>query len=64
VISNRPQAESWGIWPVDPGPRGVELRDYPKLEKAGGIAPRGKWQFDKNNWWLEEHGLSTQEPLD
>ena len=55
-------ADKWGIWRVDPGPRGVELRDYDKLEKSGGIAPRGKWQFNKDNWWLEEHGLIMEAP--
>ena len=55
-------ADQWGLWRVDPGPRGVELRDYPKLESAGGIAPRGKWRFDKGNWWLEEHGLIMEAP--
>ena len=38
-------ADSWGIWTVDPGPRGVQLRDYSKLEKNNGVAP-AKWQFE------------------
>jgi len=54
-------AQQWGIWTKDPGPRGVQLRDYPALEKSGGVAP-AKWQFDKENWWLEEHGLIMEAP--
>lgn len=50
-------AEGWGLWREDPGPEGVRLSAYkPKLEATGGRAPAG-WQFDRNAWWLEEHGL-------
>ena len=35
-------ASSWGIWRVDPGPRGVYLKDWPKLAAQGGVAPH-KW---------------------
>ena len=52
---------SWGIWRVDPGPRGVRLGDYPRLDRSGGKAPAG-WQFDKGDWWLEEHGLIMEKP--
>mmetsp|Transcript_29391 Transcript_29391/g.78981 ORF Transcript_29391/g.78981 Transcript_29391/m.78981 type:complete len:209 (-) Transcript_29391:347-973(-) len=54
-------AQPWGIWRVDPGPMGVHLRDYPMLEKAGGRARSG-WEFDANDWWLEEHGLIMPKP--
>ena len=54
-------AESWGIWTVDPGPRGVRLPDYARLESNGGVAPAG-WKFDSNDWWLEEHGLIMEKP--
>jgi hypothetical protein len=54
-------AETWGFWPVDPGPRGVKLSAYDKLVAAGGIAPNG-WQFDAQSWWLEEHGLIMEQP--
>lgn len=54
-------ADAWGIWRVDPGPRGVRLRDFPRLESAGGIAP-AKWTFDSADWWLEEHGLIMEKP--
>ncbi len=26
-----------------------------------GVAPKG-WQFDKKDWWLEEHGLIMEKP--
>lgn len=52
----------WGIWKIDPGPRGVWLRDYESSLKAtGGKAPAG-WTFDPSNWWLEEHGLIMEAP--
>lgn len=60
-LSSGTGADSWGIWRVDPGPRGVQLRDYPRLEKNGGIAP-ARWEFDQSNWWLEEHGLIMEAP--
>ena len=53
-------AGDWGIWRVDPGPRGVQLRDYER-KLGGGVAPRG-WKFDKQDWWLEEHGLIMEKP--
>ena len=49
-------AQSWGLWPLDPGPRGVELNSYKRLKDAGGVAP-ARWKFDGTDWWLEEHGL-------
>ena len=54
-------AETWGLWPVDPGPRGVRLTGYSSLKEAGGMAPRG-WKFDNADWWLEEHGLIMEHP--
>lgn len=55
-------AKDWGVWEVDPGPRGVFLRDYEKYIKAkNDIAPAG-WRFDKDDWWLEEHGLIMEAP--
>ena len=54
-------AQTWGLWPVDPGPRGVWVRDYGDLLAAGGIAPAG-WQFEGDGWWLEEHGLIMEGP--
>jgi hypothetical protein len=54
-------AETWGLWPVDPGPRGVRLTGYASLKDSGGIAPRG-WKFNNADWWLEEHGLIMEQP--
>ncbi len=54
-------AEAWGLWPVDPGPRGVRLEDYEQLNAAGGVAP-AQWKFDSTDWWLEEHGLIMEKP--
>lgn len=54
-------ADTWGYWRVDPGPRGVTLARYERLKSAGGVAP-AKWQFDRGDWWLEEHGLIMESP--
>jgi hypothetical protein len=54
-------AQSWGLWPLDPGPRGVELNSYDQLKDAGGVAP-ARWRFDGKDWWLEEHGLIMEQP--
>ncbi len=55
-------AETWGLWRVDPGPRGVELGDYETLKAGGGVAP-AQWTFDGADWWLEEHGLIMEQPM-
>lgn len=54
-------AEEWGLWVRDPGPPGVRLGDFPKLQSEGGVAPAG-WKFDSKDWWLEEHGLIMEQP--
>lgn len=54
-------AEAWGLWTLDPGPRGVRLRNYEALVAAGGTAP-ANWSFDAGDWWLEEHGLIMEAP--
>ena len=55
-------ANEWGIWRVDPGPRGVRLEQYNSvLEKNKLIAPAG-WKFNPEDWWLEEHGLIMEPP--
>jgi hypothetical protein len=53
-------AEHWGLWRLDPGPRGVRLRDYAKLGEAK-VAPAG-WAFDSADFWIEEHGLLMERP--
>ena len=52
-------AETWGLWREDPGPRGVRLKSLDRLKD--GVAPAG-WHHDKNAWWLEEHGLLMESP--
>jgi hypothetical protein len=54
-------AQHWGLWPVDPGPRGVRLSGYDRLLNSGGVAPAG-WKFDPADWWLEENGLIMEQP--
>lgn len=54
-------AQSWGLWSVDPGPRGVWLKNYQQLESTNGLAP-ARWQFDSQDWWLEENGLIMEKP--
>src|SRR5215218_3681404 len=54
-------AQSWGLWRVDPGPRGVKLDRYERLKAAGGVAP-AQWKFDGTDWWVEEHGLLMEKP--
>jgi len=54
-------AQSWGVWRLDPGPRGVRLDSYERLKSAGGVAP-AQWKFDSSDWWLEEHGLIMEKP--
>lgn len=54
-------AETWGLWRQDPGPRGVWLRLFPKLQAVGGYGP-GNWKFDTNDWWLDENGLIMEPP--
>lgn len=54
-------AQSWGLWAVDPGPSGVRIRDYADLAANNGVAPEG-WQFDSAGWWIEEHGLIMEAP--
>jgi len=55
-------AQAWGLWPLDPGPRGVALNTYERLKEAAGVAP-ARWQFDGTDWWLEEHGLLMEQPI-
>ena len=54
-------AQAWGLWRVDPGPRGVWLGHYEQLEAAGGVAP-ARWTFDSADWWVEENGLIMEKP--
>lgn len=51
----------WAIWEVDPGPRGVWLRNYDKLSQANNKAPAG-WEFDPSSFWIDENGLLMEKP--
>ena len=55
-------AQSWGLWALDPGPRGIRLDKYDSLKSTGGMTP-ARWQFDARDWWLEEHGLIMEQPV-
>ena len=54
-------AQTWGLWAVDPGPRGVRMAGYADMVADGGRAPEG-WRFDPAAWWIEEHGLLMETP--
>lgn len=54
-------AETWGVWRLDPGPRGVRLSNYEALKANGNVAPAA-WKFDGGDWWLEENGLIMEAP--
>ena len=54
-------ADTWGLWQVDPGPRGVRLSNFPLLVANGGVAP-SEWIFEKSKLvaggeWLD-HGTT------
>ena len=57
-------AENWGIWRIDPGPRGVYVRDFqtnPSLGSMNKRMPSG-WMFDPNEFWIEEYGRVMEKP--
>ncbi len=54
-------AQTWGLWRIDPGPRGVPIENYAQLQAARGVAP-ARWTFDTADWWLDEHGLIMEKP--
>src|SRR3989338_9337799 len=54
-------ADTWGLWHQDPGPRGCLLKNYGQLKTAG-IAP-ANWKYDSSDWWLEEHGAIMEKPI-
>ncbi len=55
-------AETWGHWELDPGPRGVRLKNYEQLVANGGVAPAG-WKYEASDWWLDENGLLMEPPV-
>ena len=54
-------AQNWGLWPLDPGPRGVRLSEFNTLSSIG-VAKAG-WSFDSKDFWIEEHGLLMEAPI-
>lgn len=54
-------AQNWGLWRVDPGPRGVDLGSIARVKASGGVAP-AQWKFDDADWYVEEHGLIMEKP--
>ena len=56
-------AEQWGIWRVDPGPRGVHLSSYDAFlaKRPNAKAPAG-WTFDPDEFWIEEYGRIMEKP--
>lgn len=53
-------AEHWGLWRLDPGPRGVRLGSFGELASTR-TAPAG-WAFSARDFWVEEHGLIMEAP--
>jgi hypothetical protein len=54
-------AEGWGVWRQDPGPRGVRLSNFQSVLDNGGVTPAA-WTYQSSSWWLEEHGLVMETP--
>jgi len=55
-------ASDWAIWEVDPGPRGVWLRNYSELAARQNKADAG-WEFDPDSFWIDENGLLMEKPV-
>ena len=53
-------AERWGIWRIDPGPRGERLPRFDQLAKDR--RGRAGWEFTPSDFWIEEHGLIMEAP--
>jgi hypothetical protein len=60
--SSGTNASTWGLWRVDPGPRGVRLRAYETLQKAGRTTAPAGWSMEGPEFWIEEHGLIMEAP--
>jgi hypothetical protein len=54
-------AQDWGLWIDDPGPRGVRHYNFSTIVANGNVAP-AQWKFDMARWWLDENGLIMEEP--
>lgn len=56
--SSGTNGQDWGVWRIDPGPRGVYLTQYSQKMKQ---APAG-WKFDPSEFWIEEFGRIMEKP--
>lgn len=52
-------AERWGLWPTDPGPRGLRLREYERIESGDASAP--SW-LDAGDFFLDENAIIMPQP--
>ncbi|KAL7526237.1 hypothetical protein ACHAXR_001388, partial [Thalassiosira sp. AJA248-18] len=53
-------AENWGLWPTDPGPRGLRLRDYERII-ANNDESRPYW-LDATDFFLDENAIIMPQP--
>ncbi|KAL7529650.1 hypothetical protein ACHAWF_003064 [Thalassiosira exigua] len=53
-------AESWGLWPTDPGPRGLRLFTYERMVDDPS-APRPAW-LDEKDFFLDENAIIMPQP--
>lgn len=58
TASSGANANEWGIWTLDPGPRGIYLTQFNSKMKQ---APAG-WKWDPNEFWIEEYGRIMEKP--
>lgn len=52
-------AENWGLWPTDPGPRGLRLRDYAQIQSGAASAP--SW-LNSRDFFLDENAIIMPQP--
>lgn len=53
--SSGTNSHEWGLWRVDPGPRGAPLSTFPAPGKGG-------WVMNQSDLWIEEHGRLMEAP--
>ena len=57
-------AEQWGIWRIDPGPRGIYVNDFQSnssLASSNRRMPAG-WKYNSEEFWIEEYGRVMETP--
>jgi len=52
-------AEQWGLWPTDPGPRGMRLREYAQIQSGDATAP--SW-LNSQDFFLDENAIIMPPP--